>query len=115
MCSDVPSRAVAYDDATDDGATCELREDAPGRASLPLRVGFREVLDETMDSARLERVLDECLRRRSSSRSSLDELSLLPVILLHMLQVYVEQRAPAVVKAEKLYTRCVAKAADEIC
>jgi hypothetical protein len=81
--SDVPSRAVAYEDATEEAAPegYDFRdEEVPGRGSLPLRVGFLEVLEETVDSARLERVLGESVR----PRSSLDELSLLPVILLHM-------------------------------
>lgn len=45
------------------------------RGSLSLRVGLREELEETTDSGRLERVL---------RRSSFEELSLLPVILLHI-------------------------------
>jgi hypothetical protein len=54
---------------------------------VPLRVGLRDVPEETIDSARLERVLEDSVRRRSS----LDELSLLPVNLPHMLYVVYTQ------------------------
>lgn len=54
-----------------------------------------------MDSARFGRVLDDSSRRRSSLSS--DELSLLPVILLHMVDAEQELWAGAV-EARKLYT-----------
>jgi hypothetical protein len=59
------------------------------RGSLSLRLGFRDELDDTMLSARLGRELDDSTRRRSS----LDELSLLPVKDFHMMVVNAAMRA----------------------
>jgi hypothetical protein len=72
---------VAYEDATEAGAAggYEFRdEEAPGRGSLPLRVGLRDEPDDTIDSARLVERVRSLLR-------SFEELSLLPDILLHMM------------------------------
>ena len=57
------------------------------RASLPVREGLRDELDDTIDSARLLRV-PSLLR----SFLSFSELSLLPEILDHMLTAWVVER-----------------------
>lgn len=76
---------MAYDEATESGGGGYefLCEEDVARGSVAARVGLLVEDEDTMDSAR-RRVPDDSVLRRSSFDE--DELSLLPVNLLHILK-----------------------------